>query len=115
MIALKKYKQVTAAFLVALYLFIATPVQFWHHHNDATGTLGTVQNTSDKKGIVKPSANTDDNCSICLHEYTIYDNQLHSCNNLPLIVPTSKNGYYHPNAIVKYTFTLQNKGPPTVI
>jgi hypothetical protein len=65
------YKAWIAYFLLSVYVFIATPVQFWHHHTYSSGDL--ISHSKEERTVSKSDANTvDANCQICSHHFSEY-------------------------------------------
>ncbi|MVT09987.1 hypothetical protein [Chitinophaga tropicalis] len=62
MSALVKYRRFTALCLFLLYVFIAAPVQLWHHHAGS-------QQGNDK---YKQCTVSVEKCKICNHHYSVY-------------------------------------------
>lgn len=57
-----------ATFFLLLYLFIAMPVQLWHHH-------AVSKETSCSSKILKPAGDDQSEvCKICQHTYAAYVN-----------------------------------------
>ncbi|THU40763.1 hypothetical protein FAM09_01215 [Niastella caeni] len=115
MTASRTYKQYVAAILLALYAFIVTPVQLWHCHN-ATTTQST-GNSSDKKlDTVSATVgfNTDSNCPICTYKFSTCNDDAVVPVVSPLPVTIVKNGYYYLPVILIRSFSLSNKGPPSI-
>lgn len=68
---LSTYRQIIAAILLALYVFIATPVEHWHHHAGAvSGTDLTVYPKA------KVTSAGKEHCTICAHQYTVYEESI---------------------------------------
>jgi hypothetical protein len=110
---LKKYKQIIAVLLMALYAFVATPVQLWHHHNYATASSS---GTSDKKETASISTSSgksvDGNCQICSHQYSTYSDYDTVVFTAPLFIATAKDGFYYSSIPSSPLFNFANKGPP---
>lgn len=95
-----RYKKSITFLLLILQLFISTPVQLYHHHNNTDSNL---RNTTTVSEI----------CPICTHQYTAYYND-YVFAEICLIQPQTHQKF----APVIYRFTttsyssLSNKSPP---
>lgn len=112
---IKKYNKCFGAILLALYLFIATPISFWHNHLNANedNISQTISKLIFKKAAEK---GFDSICGICTssHYSVFYNNDLtylirplalyQVANDIPLIKLPFKNG-----------LTAENKGPPLFV
>jgi hypothetical protein len=108
------YKQILAIALLAVYAFIATPIQYWHHHHKSS-CLKSTSSKEDQKEIKasNPRINyNSDDCQICSHQYSVYSN-----TEFSLLVGTNQNDFIRKGS---YQFTIPlsssylsiNKGPP---
>ena len=116
MTELRKYKKIVAVVLLAAYAFIATPVQWWHHHNYGTASTSSLQ-TVDAKKITAPAAENKtvkDNCQICGHHYSIYSNDDVAVFKIFSSVINPKQGFYALAIPLAPYFNSTNKGPPAV-
>jgi hypothetical protein len=114
--ALRTYRHILAAFLLAAYAFIAAPVQLWHHHKYiATVTAGPVS-AAVKGDIVSPDTNssTEANCPVCSHKYSIFANDALVPPIPAVFVPVAKCGCYRLQLISFTSLSLPNKGPPSL-
>ena len=105
-----------AAVLLVVYAFIATPVQFWHHHNYAVKTTSSLQSV-DKAKITAPDADAktiEDNCQICGHHYSIYSNDDVPVFKIFSAVFNPKEGFYALAIPLAPYFNSANKGPPSI-
>ena len=107
----KRYRQLVALFLLLVYAFIATPVQLWHDHDTAKGS---VQSAGQKQSSFTNGTKlfNDSNCPVCHHQYSTYHNDF-----IFPVVPnpcefSSQNGYYTLRFVYSPFFSFQNKGPP---
>jgi hypothetical protein len=112
---IKKYKQLIAIFLMALYVIVATPVQFWHHHDNA----GSVQSAkSDKKEASSFSkdkgAFEETKCQVCSHQFATYCNGVTEIFEAPLFAIAPKWGLYYSHVPSIPLFNFSNKGPPAI-
>jgi hypothetical protein len=110
--AFRKYKHFIAASLLAIYMFVATPVQWWHHHN--TGSAAVSHNTRQTAVAKATAANSDSGCQICSHKYSAYNDDALVPFVSSLLIPAAKNGHYHLPVIITRSFSLSNKGPPSL-
>lgn len=95
--------------LVLLYVFIATPVSFWHQHK----TDREKNNTEQYSQTVKKAANPSHaNCKICSHHYSVADNDAIIFSFPELISFTPRNSFYTPKKITNPGYSQSNKGPP---
>lgn len=112
---IKTYKQFIAVLLMALYAFVATPVQLWHHHNYATVTSGA----SDKKETASFSKSTDKsveaNCKVCSHQYSTYNDGATVIFAAPLFSDKAKQGFYYTSVPSTPLHNFSNKGPPALV
>jgi hypothetical protein len=65
-------KQWAAAFLLLLYTFIATPVQWLHHHTYHQDNKNNLTASRDKRSVViaRSTAAYADDCKACSHKYS---------------------------------------------
>lgn len=66
------HKRLISAFLIALYAFIVTPTQWWHHHEIILQAASTpiAKKTGPFSIVDNATANT---CKICSHHYSFFD------------------------------------------
>src|ERR1044072_4754755 len=69
---LKTYKVLLGAFLLALYAFVATPVQYWHHHKIHAAKQTHHQNSQYDLLLQDDGSQQDANCPVCSHKYSTY-------------------------------------------
>ena len=113
---IRKHKTFITAVLLAVYAFIATPVQLWHHHNYKTNTV------SEKSSKEKQSASfskfsqqvVDANCQICSHHYSIFIDAEIVRLEAPFIVAQSVEQYYVFSIPTSPFLHFSNKGPPAL-
>lgn len=114
--AIRKYKPFIAAVLLSAYAFIATPIQFWHHHNYAVNAKRS-SSTNDKEKITfskSSGKSVEGNCQICSHHYSTYYNDATTIFAAPLIFASIKEGFYYTSIPSTPLFNLPNKGPPAL-
>ncbi len=112
----RKYKTFINAFLLAVYAFIATPVQIWHHHNYDTKTIS--EKSSREKQLASFSKfsqqSVDANCQMCYHHYSIFIDAEIVSLEAPFIFAQSVEHYYvffiPPSPFLHFS----NKGPPAL-
>jgi hypothetical protein len=101
------------AFLLALYAFVATPVQYWHHHafENVAKQKRTPGSQYDQL-LQDDGSQQDANCPVCSHKYSSYSEisiiAFEPCTH---IVATQFNSYL-PATITASSFLFFNKGPP---
>ncbi|HVK46992.1 MAG TPA: hypothetical protein VM488_04100 [Pseudobacter sp.] len=117
MIANPRYRLLLAFFLTALYLFIATPVQYWHHHaSHAAAALADAQSSDHAgPGSTKIQGQHGDHCSICAHHYAVFmeDSSMPALASLPIL--TGSYSLYRVTAICPLLTSFSNKGPPQLL
>lgn len=91
-----------------LYIFIATPVQLWHHHkvsNQKAGALKISTATVETKS---------EDCKICQHTYAAYIND-DVCFSFAINNIFSDNGsFFEPVYPEVDLYNISNKSPPLV-
>jgi hypothetical protein len=114
--ALPKYRHFIAATLLALYAFVATPVQWWHHHHTTTETPSVAGTREAKQAIIAKAtgSNAESGCQICSHKYSTYTDDALAPFVSSILIPAPKNGYYRLPVISTRSFSLLNKGPPSL-
>jgi hypothetical protein len=101
---------------LAVYTFIATPVQLWHHHayipEESSGTVSsdTIHDT------VAPGtdASFESNCQICSHQYAAYSDDALVPFVAAFTLKASKYGCCLQQLVSAADFPLPNKGPPVL-
>jgi hypothetical protein len=108
------YRPILAAFLLAVYAFIATPVQWWHHHQFETKLSVVKVPGGVKSDSVSPGASRtlEADCPVCSHKYSSYSNEALTPFVLTLPVITAKHGCYLLQRLANSPAALTNKGPP---
>ncbi len=112
----KKYKTFIATVLLAVYAFIATPVQLWHHHSN---TINTASKKSYAQKVESPVFKstpqaTVANCQVCSHHYSVYSDVATIVFEAPsLILPSNKECYIFSIPLSPF-LNFSNKGPPLV-
>jgi len=105
------YQQLLSALLGLLYLFVVTPVQYWHQHSEkdaiSVEQAYVCQYNTD-------SGYTEANCSICSHKYSGYQLEIaEPVFTTPFVLSLSFTIADLPAVDGVYA-TLCNKGPPTL-
>jgi hypothetical protein len=114
--AFRPYKFLLGAFLLALYTFVATPVQYWHHHKVVHGAKQTHSKSSQQHLLFQNDGSQQDaNCPVCSHKYASYSEisiiAFELCND----VTAAQHGYYQLSSVTAPSFPLPNKGPPVLM
>lgn len=114
---LRKYKQVAAIVLLAVYAFITTPIQLWHHHDYViTAAASSLQqdNTTKISSSDSSTSTIEDNCQICRHLYSFYINDDVTVFKIFRAVINTKEGVYaHTIPLAPY-FSSTDRGPPAI-
>ena len=67
------YKKAFGAILLALYVFITTPVQVWHGHYHPSIKAAKSVTLENQEALTQQSNDsTDASCNICDHHYSVY-------------------------------------------
>jgi hypothetical protein len=114
--AIRKYKHFIAVVLLALYVFITTPINFWHHHNNTVNKNASL-GPEDKEKINKSKSSGEsikEDCQICSHHYSIYNDDVAPEFIVFNVAFSTKNVYYILSIPLYPHFNSTNKGPPTV-
>jgi len=96
---------------LSLYAFMATPVSYWHHHNNNCDKTETEQHS---QVIKKSTLATDANCKICSHHYSIGNNDAITIYISSVSFFTSYNTFFFINTITNPGYSQSNKGPPAI-
>lgn len=112
---LRTYKVLLGVFLLALYAFVATPVQYWHHHTIHAAKQSQHKNSQQPQLLQDDGSQQDANCPVCSHKYSSYSEieiiAFEPCNNMPVTQLAS----YLLTAVTAPSFFLPNKGPPSLV
>ncbi len=111
---INQLRKCISATLLALYIFIATPVQFWHHHCFNTSS-STSKTKEAKKLSSSVSNNIDSNCAICSHHYSVYTELEMLVNEEPtfefsLLISTPRYSYLTISPL-----RILDRGPPALV
>jgi hypothetical protein len=112
----QSYRQWYGAILFVVYLFIATPVSFWHHH-----TAGISATHEKVPGAIEQKSYHDTNthsvteqCSICGHHYAVYADDAISPVVVPPLIHTGSPSDTYAYSNYSFLFeTATNRGPPS--
>jgi len=115
LLKLKKYKFIFSIFLMSLYVFIATPVSYWHQHtsNEKQTEKKNVGNVfSSFKLNPTNQSDADGDCSVCSHQYSAFiDDAAFSFTLIPSSLNTPEGchifSFHDIPSIPQF-----NKGPP---
>lgn len=99
---------------MAVYAFIATPVQLWHHHNYDAQSISSIHPAGNKKIIATANdkKTVENDCKICSHHYSFYSNDDITSFEILRATFNPKKGFYVLTIPVSPYFTFSNKGPP---
>ncbi len=114
MTSFHKYRDGLAVFMLLLYAFIATPVQFWHHHNNSTGKAPlTFSKSAEQHPFFSESGSLNDkDCPVCSHKYSAYNDDVFFPEQNAIFLNVPDQAQYSLNIIQSENFSLTNKGPP---
>ncbi len=113
---IKKYKQFIAILLMALYAFVATPVQLWHHHNYANIAASGSSNKEETAAFSKSTGKSaESNCKVCSHQYSTYNDGATVKFAAPLFIDKAKQGFYYTSIPSTPLHNFSNKGPPALV
>jgi predicted glycosyltransferase involved in capsule biosynthesis len=107
----RKYNNIIAALMLALYAFVTTPVSYWHHHNRSCDKNETEQHL---QMVKKASFAPNDNCKICAHHYSIATNDAITIYFLSVNHFTFCDTFFQINALTNPGYSQSNKGPPAI-
>ena len=100
---------------MALYVFVATPVQLWHHHNYSSATTSGSTDKKESASFSKSNGKTSDvNCQVCSHQYSTYNEGTVVAFAAAIFISTTKVGFYHSYIPSSPLFNFSNKGPPAL-
>jgi len=110
-----KYKKLLSGLLLLTYVFVTTPVQWLHYHE--SDKIAEKELLNGQHSLVFSDQDSDksaENCSICLHKYSSYNNDFFHplINSIELESPAF-------TAWIEFNYRLHNisfdnKGPPSV-
>jgi hypothetical protein len=105
---LRRHKRILTAFVLALYVFIATPVSLWHHHKAQSPVASSVEKII--KAITNNSSDSD--CPICHHHYSTFTDDAIAYSQSPIKQIRSSITFYSFFLLPSSAFSKPNKGPP---
>ena len=110
------YKNYISGFLLVLYVFVATPVQLWHHHNYLSTASACASDKNETTSFSKSvSKSVEANCEICSHQYTTYiDSTFIIFTAQPLFFTITKEGFLYTVIPSSPIFIFLNKSPPAL-
>jgi hypothetical protein len=96
-----------------VYAFIATPVQFWHHHKYEPGAIAS--HSTEANAISKSDVKTDDaNCQICSHHYSVYTDDAPPVFATTGVSKVANESYSLQSVPTSPFFNLTGRGPPAL-
>jgi hypothetical protein len=104
------YRRLATIFLLVVTVFIATPVEIWHHHNKVC-----LNNILDKTQIAiseSYNASLEGKCLICSHQYSSFTDDAFTSDIHAMSDAVMNNGHYGISALYTCVFLSSNKGPP---
>jgi len=110
---IRKYRHWIAAVLLALYAFIACPVQLWHHHPGGENTRA--EKKSARQFVIAKGNAPGDDCPICSHRYSTYSDDYHRIDIAPHTVYATILSHGKTALCQAFVFHYSNKGPPSFI
>jgi hypothetical protein len=109
----QNYTTATAALLLALYIFIATPISYWHQHS---GSCGNNNNSKQNSLVIKISGSNEVvNCKICSHHYSASANDAIIVDLFPDVYTIQHREFYLLKSPSNSGYIQSNKGPPPVL
>jgi hypothetical protein len=96
-----------------VYAFIATPVQFWHHHKYA-GSISASHSKEEKIVSKSEGKAVEANCQICSHHYSIYADDASTVFVIALTKEVAGESFPLQSIPAAPFFNSTGRGPPTV-
>ncbi|HEY8897104.1 MAG TPA: hypothetical protein VIM79_19910 [Niastella sp.] len=112
MTVLRTYKVLSGVFLLALYAFVATPVQYWHHHTIHAAIQKETQNSRHDQLLQNNGSQQDANCLVCSHKYSSYSEISIIAFEPCAHIAEDQLDPYLVSAVTPPSFLFFNKGPP---
>jgi hypothetical protein len=98
---------------MALYLFVATPIQFWHHHNNTKSRATVAVEKQLTNGISSATDNVQEgDCQICSHQFSSYNEVGNLHFAIPLFQAIAMAGFYTTPILPIAVSNFSNRGPP---
>jgi hypothetical protein len=113
---IKKYKNIFGIFLMALYVFIATPVSYWHQHSNSVTPRSLSQSKKESASFSSKASDkneVEENCSICSHQYSAFIDDASFSFTLSFISLASPEASYIQPFHTEPNLDYSNKGPPS--
>jgi len=113
---IKKYKNIFGIFLMALYVFIATPVSYWHQHSSSFTPRPLSQSKKDSSSFSSKASDNnevEENCSICSHHYSTFVDDASFSFTLYYVSFASPEACYIQPFHTEPNLHYSNKGPPS--
>ena len=107
------YRSWLAALFLALYGFVAVPVQLWHHHSGARCQTEKTS-CSPLPAYSGESETFSGSCNICDHQYSFYYTDQQVAFVFVYRVPAVVFPFHGPGLVTFSHFHSSNKGPPAV-
>jgi hypothetical protein len=107
---LGQHRKILTGFLLALYVFTATPVSLWHRHKAQSPVALSVEKTI--KAIATTTSDAD--CPICKHHYSAFNNDAITFSQNPIKLIRSITTFYSFQLLSSPAFLKPNKGPPAL-
>jgi hypothetical protein len=111
----RKYRVLSTAMLLALYCFIAMPVQVWHKHTHAANTRFLKKAGQQSKSVIYAGKSYYGNCKLCAHQYPGYYNEQHHYQLSPVNIQVVQPPVFTFSINEQSLDCLFNKGPPALI
>ncbi|MEP6713775.1 MAG: hypothetical protein ABJA37_15215 [Ferruginibacter sp.] len=102
-----------SAILLLLYLFIATPVQYWHHCKNHSHQQANQKQTRAFPSFTKSGENSHE-CKICTHQYTLYNNDVTTIQIEYVSDYINRFAFPQTFYLQQTACGLSNKSPPVV-
>lgn len=107
------YKKAFGAILLALYVFITTPVQVWHGHYHHSVTASKSVTLENQEAFTQQANDSiDASCNICDHHYSVYVDDAISIIQATLSNPLAEEANLISTIPSTPDFCFSNKGPP---
>jgi hypothetical protein len=111
--AFTRYRQWSAALLLALYAFIAVPVQYWHTHPEERQVAAYhPADASVSASFFQAHEQLKVDCKICDHHYSAYYGDQCGQPILPQAVKNFSFQFPVPALFETVRLSCLNKGPP---
>lgn len=98
---------------MAVYFFIATPAQLWHHHDFAKEQV-PIKNTT-TSAFDTPGLAIDSDCQVCSHQYAAYIGYEALLFEAPVFCPQKLSDFHYTSILAIPSLNQINKGPPAFL